>query len=314
MVADCDTEFLSEKDLEDYYEHCVEMGPISGNHTTHANEKLFAKYPRHPIWKTMIMDVMMLTGSDHDSEMAHCMGMASNYINGMFLKPQFPDMVTSLHTMKTNAISFNDGRPLSTTAIKKIKDQWGYFNGKNEPATNLYWAIAKREGRLWHLLEAVIYGRVKRLKGRPAFKKPGSCNQFIHMMKVPDDVIEKFLTHVVDGLWTMRAFVDECKRYKATMSMRKLVLEYMVTKGWLPDGASWSMCQIEYPVIDDAWVGSWIRAIMLMPATRQTLPENAKSSLMHIHEEKVGSRRTQVHLLPTCFSVVLSCIVVIATT
>jgi hypothetical protein len=202
--------YLTEVDLQPYVDLCEEMGPISGNHTTHANEKLRFHFPKHPVWKYMIFNVMFLEGNHDDMEMALCYGQQSNYMAGKFLKPTFADSIRALHKSMENKIAFL-GRKPATEDLLPVKQQWAQFNSIKTNSIGTYWNLAKRRGKLWSHIDAVLSGQVKRVQGNAPFKIPRSQYPFILMGKIPEDILEQFFRNVVAGLWSLKAFTDECK-------------------------------------------------------------------------------------------------------
>jgi hypothetical protein len=154
--------------------------------------------------------------------------------------------------------------------------------------------LGQAQGKLWSHIDAVLAGRVKRVQGNAPFKIPRSQYPFIHMGKIPEDILEQFFRNVVAGLWSLKAFTDECKRYKATMATRKLIIEYLVTKTWMPPRSSWDECTNLFPKMDDEWVDQWVLSVMMMPVLKQHLPENAKDAIVQLHRGLTSNRRTQV--------------------
>ena len=297
---DVPKKFLGVPELEALLSESRGMAPISGRHSTHANAKLHQQFPRHILWKELDFGVMVVPGNRRDEEMAHCKGQQANYIAGAFKKPTFADMVIALHTSLTHKIKELGVYP-GEKDCQVIKSMWSLFNCVNTTYIGQFWSIAKHTGPVWEKLESVIKGQVARRRGGPAFKVPKSTHLFNQMGNLPDDVLLEYLDHVISGMWTMKAFYDECKRHKATLLTRRLILEFLIIKDWLPDGSSWDDCRDKYKDVDDVWVDMWVNSVMKMPISKASLPDNARNALIRIHTKAVMENRTGVHfflLLP----------------
>ena len=165
-------------------------------------------------------------------------------------------MVRALHKSYMNHVDVTQGE-VPPTVVSEIKQKWAHFNGVLHHSIGSYWNLAKHTGKIWDLIDLIIDGKVKKVRGRD-FKIPKSLHHFNHMGPLPDDIIEGFLGQVVDGRWTLKDFYEQCNRYKTVMQLRRQVIEFMLEIHGVAPGCSWDQLIAKYPQITPSFMEMWV--------------------------------------------------------
>jgi hypothetical protein len=156
--------------------------------------------------------------------------------------------------------------------------------------------LAKHTGKIWSHIDLIIDGKVKQTSKR-GFKVPKSMHHFNQMGTLPDDVIESFLSNVVNGLWTLKDFYEQCNRYKVVMQLRRDIIEYLIEMGGLKPGASWEDATTTFPKITPTWLETWVPAMETVAKKARVLPEGLKAQLRMMLEAAKVIRRCEVQLV-----------------
>ena len=263
--------------LDTWYGMCKEVGAIEGQHSYMALMELHERSPKKSVWKYSEPTIILCEGNPQDVEMVHAIGQQSNFKGTKFLKPEMCDLVRALHKSYMNHVDVTPGE-VPPTVVSEIKQKWAHFNGVLHHSIGSYWNLAKHTGKIWDLIDLIIDGKVKKVRGRD-FKIPKSLLHFNHMGPLPDDIIEGFLGQVTDGRWTLKDFYEQCNRYKTVMQLRRQVIEFMLEIHGVSPGCSWDQLIAKYPQITASFMEMWVPTMASVAKKARVLPDGLKVQL-----------------------------------
>ena len=278
--------------LQHWYGLSKEVGAIEGQHSFMAIQELHERYPNKKAWKSSEPTIILCAGNAQDIEMVHAIGQQSNFKGTKFLKPEMSDLVRALHKSYMNHVDVTQGE-VPTTVVSEIKQKWAHFNGVLHHSIGSYWNLAKHTGKIWDLLDLIIDGKVKKVKGRD-FKIPKSLHHFNHMGPLPDDIIEGFLAQVTDGRWTLKDFYEQCNRYKTVMLLRRQIIEYMMDIGGVGAGCSWDQLTNKFPQVTPSFMEMWVPTMASVAKKARVLPDGLKIQLKAMTQAKKIAERVKV--------------------
>ena len=270
-----------------------ELGPIEGQHSFAAVMQLNEKYPKKTVWQSVEPCIIICEGNPNDVHMVHAMGQQSNFKATKFLKPGPVDLVRALHLSYQYQVEYHKGTDVPNEVVSGLKHKWAHYNGIPSNAIGSYWNLARHMGPVWNLVNDIMDGKVKKVKGKD-FKIPKSLHHFNGMGGVPDDVLATMLTRVVDSVWSTKDFYAQCGRYKVVMGLRSLILDYLVEKGGLDSETTWAELVTKFPKLTDQFVDTWVPTMSTMTKKQRALPDALRQLLKGMLEVAGVEERTRV--------------------
>jgi len=176
----------------------------------------------------------MCANTPENRQLAHAWGNLQNKLAQTQLPMQAIDYMMQCRTafikvdekyLVLNKISQAARKKDMSMALKNLASSW------NLPVQSVqqYWGICNRSEAIWVILCKIFRGEVQHNK-LYRFLKPTALTHFVQMGKIPDDKIIKWLSSIVSQnvmCRTTKSFLQRCVRYKKTVVVQQLMLNFM---------------------------------------------------------------------------------------
>ena len=203
---------------------------VVGDHTQLAVKRLHADYPRNPLWRTLVAEVLICHRSRENYAVLKSWGVLDNMKGQRRALVSFEQKVLSLHEDFVNLTLEVDNKTKAyTSALAAVKAARRLEYGLNTNSFGQLWALATKTGAVWDLLERIFRGDVA---NATKFKKPKSAGNFVLMGNIPDEDLEVLLGRVVRGSCSLKQFTADCRLYKASARVQREILEQLDEDSW----------------------------------------------------------------------------------
>jgi hypothetical protein len=284
--------------FKEMQEASVGCAPCEGQHSMVAVERLNKLYPRNPTFCKVKIKTILCPLDVASQERIEAWGLRSNYIAGSFKKPSFKDTCFAMHRSFVSLVKRTEenGQKVDQNDISVLKDRFAKFGGISGPYASQVWNIAKRRGKIWDMISQIISGQVRVRAGSRKPKPLKSPHKFNTMGAIPDEVLQDYLARVVDGMWDVTIFYNQCIEYKLVMRVRRMIIEYMLQIRKITHDDVWEEIGKTYPGIDDSLVNLWTRTLT-SARKKEKIPAKLKERIVQLINEADSQRRVREHFV-----------------
>ena len=236
---------------------------ICGDHTSAAFLKLHNDDPNNKAFKKVKVHIIVCDKTSENERFANNYGGLDNYVANTSLDINMVQMTINMHRKFMQIDSTSLSKSQKNAKKQEVRDNVTANSTFKRTTVSNASAIAAYKGKVWDLLEKVFTG--KHIKGKPKGKgarvkqELESISNFIHMSKIPENHLCRWLQRVVDGKDTPKAFETACKNYKKTVRVQGQILDYVTSiRPRLPISDWEDLCE-HYPIFqDEEWINQLV--------------------------------------------------------
>ena len=202
------------------------------------------------------------------------LGRTDNVHHNLTRKVDDREMVKAAHVgfKRIFEQKLGSGSKQENTELKKFKDRLTLQYARKDNSMVPIFSFARRMGRCWELLEAIIDGQYKKKGDKNAQVKATplkSISVFMTMQGLEDKHCIPILERVTKGFLTLETMREQFADAKLTFRIREAILEALVM-------SSWEMARAKYPLTTATdFILSW-RAAFKECASRKRGKEKKK--------------------------------------
>lgn len=264
-------------------------GVFTGDHTVTAIGMLAKQYPANPLWTQINVEIYIAQPSIETERLLTILGNQSNRQNKIFLKQDYPEIVTQMHRQVKNINNKKMSPSLTQTAIRNYKIDAARSLDLPVASVGQIYQLAKLPDPLWVPLERILRGeqqpyhglKTKKSKKAYANKRILSSHKFVPWSPLPVNLKLKLLQKVDSGEWTVDQFYQECLMVRARVRIRDHIMNYFSNTGVELKEAPEVFKTSDAPI--ESYSHKWVQALVTYPEIE---PKVVRAWAAHVSELK----------------------------